>query len=278
MVVGQERAVALEEVEQVGHQLQVGRDVRVVPEEVHVVERERHHVLDAVAQVARRVLAVAAAGFAALAAARGGGHRGPRQAQRAEQRRRAGGRGDAEPGRLAACASSRVPSSPHELFLSRVRRGAPKPAPRESPRCHAFSPLRRGFKVSFCVNLVKLWSLSCLNVQIRAERARLIASATEGLGAAPGLHEGRGVLQERAEIWRARAKSLAVRPPAEWVLRVSVTLFHVDGDVGVVVGPLGQVGDGAEVEQGVAEVGAFGDRGDGAAVTGPRRGPWRARR
>ena len=30
----------------------------------------------------------------------------------------------------------------------------------------------------------------------------------------------------RAEIWRARAKSLAVRPPAEWVLSVSVTLFH----------------------------------------------------
>ena len=32
--------------------------------------------------------------------------------------------------------------------------------------------------------------------------------------------------QDRAEIWRARAKSLAVRPPAEWVLSVSVTLFH----------------------------------------------------
>ena len=32
---------------------------------------------------------------------------------------------------------------------------------------------------------------------------------------------------ESAEIWRARAKSLAVRPPAEWVLRVSVTLFQL---------------------------------------------------
>jgi len=32
--------------------------------------------------------------------------------------------------------------------------------------------------------------------------------------------------QDRAEIWRASAKSLAVSPPAEWVLRVSVTLFH----------------------------------------------------
>ena len=33
--------------------------------------------------------------------------------------------------------------------------------------------------------------------------------------------------QDRAEIWRARAKSFAVRPPAEWVLRVSVTLFQL---------------------------------------------------
>ena len=30
-----------------------------------------------------------------------------------------------------------------------------------------------------------------------------------------------------AEIWRARAKSAAVRPPAEWVLSVSVTLFQL---------------------------------------------------
>jgi hypothetical protein len=34
------------------------------------------------------------------------------------------------------------------------------------------------------------------------------------------------VFQDRAEIWRARAKSLAVRPPAEWVLSVSVTWFQ----------------------------------------------------
>jgi hypothetical protein len=32
--------------------------------------------------------------------------------------------------------------------------------------------------------------------------------------------------QVSVEIWRASAKSFAVRPPAEWVLRVSVTLFH----------------------------------------------------
>ena len=52
VVVGQERAVAGEEVQQVRHLLQVGRDVRVVPEVVHVVEHDRHHVLDAVAEVA----------------------------------------------------------------------------------------------------------------------------------------------------------------------------------------------------------------------------------
>ena len=158
VVVGQERAVAGEEVQQVRYLLQVGRDVRVIPEVVHVVEHERDHVLDAVAQVARRV-GGCRRGLRGVRRGAGRGHRGPRQAQRAEQRRRAGGRGDAEPGRLAACASERVPSSPHELFLSRVRARAAKPAPRESPRCHALSTLRRDFEVSFCVNLVKLWSL-----------------------------------------------------------------------------------------------------------------------
>ena len=46
---------------------------------------------------------------------------------------------------------------------------------------------------------------------------------TTGL-AVPGRYGPRD--QERAEIWRARAKSLTVRPPAEWVLSTSVTLFH----------------------------------------------------
>jgi hypothetical protein len=57
-----------------------------------------------------------------------------------------------------------------------------------------------------------------------AERA-VVAAARQvrAVVAAGPLGEGR---QVRAEIWRARAKSLAVRPPAEWVLRVSVTLFH----------------------------------------------------
>jgi hypothetical protein len=32
--------------------------------------------------------------------------------------------------------------------------------------------------------------------------------------------------QDRAEIWRASAKSFVVRPPALCVLSVSVTLFH----------------------------------------------------
>ncbi len=49
------------------------------------------------------------------------------------------------------------------------------------------------------------------------------ARAVYGTRAARRVPERR---QDRAEIWRARAKSLAVRPPAEWVLRVSVTLFH----------------------------------------------------
>ena len=41
-----ERAVVLDEVEQVRHLLEVGRDVRVVPQEVHVVELEVDDVLD----------------------------------------------------------------------------------------------------------------------------------------------------------------------------------------------------------------------------------------
>ena len=54
VAVAQEGAVVLEEVQQVRHHLQVGRDVGVVPEEVHIVERELHHVLDPVAEVAGR--------------------------------------------------------------------------------------------------------------------------------------------------------------------------------------------------------------------------------
>ncbi len=50
VIVGEHGAVLLDEVEQVGHQLQVRRDVGVVPEEVHVVEGEFDHVGHAVAQ------------------------------------------------------------------------------------------------------------------------------------------------------------------------------------------------------------------------------------
>ncbi len=53
VVVREHRSVALDEVEQVRHHLQVRRDVRVVPEEMHVVERELDHVLDPVAELAR---------------------------------------------------------------------------------------------------------------------------------------------------------------------------------------------------------------------------------
>src|SRR5271166_1229124 len=46
-------------------------------------------------------------------------------------------------------------------------------------------------------------------------------------------------------------------------------LVPLDGDVGVVVGALGEVGDGPDVQQGVFEVGTLGNRGDRIAVAGP---------
>jgi hypothetical protein len=50
--VREDRPVRLEEVEQVWHLLEIGRDVGVVAEEVHVVEHEVDDVLDAVAELA----------------------------------------------------------------------------------------------------------------------------------------------------------------------------------------------------------------------------------
>src|SRR5215469_5286070 len=55
-----------------------------------------------------------------------------------------------------------------------------------------------------------------------AERAWLIA-----VPGCTAVHQDKALPQDRAEIWRARAKSFSVRPPAEWVLRVSVTLFQL---------------------------------------------------
>src|SRR6185437_3439614 len=52
VVVGRERAVVLEEVQQAGHHLQVGRHIGVITEEVHVVKGEFDDVLDPVAQLA----------------------------------------------------------------------------------------------------------------------------------------------------------------------------------------------------------------------------------
>ena len=52
VIVCQERSVAADEVEQVRHLLQVGRDVRVVPPEMGVVELHVDHVFDAVAELA----------------------------------------------------------------------------------------------------------------------------------------------------------------------------------------------------------------------------------
>ncbi len=53
VVVRHPRAVVLEELQQARHQLQVRRDVRVVPEEMDVVENELDDVLDAIAELAR---------------------------------------------------------------------------------------------------------------------------------------------------------------------------------------------------------------------------------
>ena len=94
VVVGQKRAVTGEEVQQVRHHLQVGRDVGVVPEEVHIVERQLDHVLDAVPELAaghgrRR-------GVRFRSGVRGGGGSGAGdRGGTAQQRRNAGQGGDA---------------------------------------------------------------------------------------------------------------------------------------------------------------------------------------
>ena len=54
VVIGQDRPIVLQEVEQVGHHLQVRRDVRVVPEKMDVVETELHDVLYPVTKLAVR--------------------------------------------------------------------------------------------------------------------------------------------------------------------------------------------------------------------------------
>jgi hypothetical protein len=53
-VLVQHRAVVLQEVVQVRHLLEIGRDVRVVPCEMDVVENDVDDVLDAVAELAGR--------------------------------------------------------------------------------------------------------------------------------------------------------------------------------------------------------------------------------
>jgi len=52
VIVGKESPIVLEEVQQIWQQLQVGRHVRVVPEEVHIVECELNDVLYSVAEPA----------------------------------------------------------------------------------------------------------------------------------------------------------------------------------------------------------------------------------
>jgi hypothetical protein len=46
VVVGEQRAVVHDEVEQVRHLLQVGRDIWIVPAEVHVIELDVDDVFD----------------------------------------------------------------------------------------------------------------------------------------------------------------------------------------------------------------------------------------
>src|SRR6516162_6679562 len=123
-------------------------------------------------------------------------------------------------------------------------------ASRARTRCHALVTLRRGFAVSSCLNLAKLWPRPCLNLQ------------TGWVGYRWGSGQG-GDLAGQGEVVRGEA---AGRVGAEGQRH----LVPVDSDVGVVVGRLGQVGDGSEVEQGVAEVGTLGDRDNGVAVAGPR--------
>jgi len=64
VIVREERAVLLEEVQQVRHLLQVGRDARVgvVAVEMRVVELEIDHVLHAVRELARRGLRIGRGG------------------------------------------------------------------------------------------------------------------------------------------------------------------------------------------------------------------------
>jgi len=73
VIVGQEGAVIFQEMQQVRHHLQVRRHVRVVAEQMDVVEANLDDVLDAIAEMAS---IVRVAGDGGRSAGRGGGWRG----------------------------------------------------------------------------------------------------------------------------------------------------------------------------------------------------------
>ena len=84
-------AVRLEEVEQIRHLLEVGGDVLVVPEEVHVVEDDVDHVLDPVAELAGR---------RCRSSDRRGGRRDGDRPDRRRDEKRAGGESRLAPGEV----------------------------------------------------------------------------------------------------------------------------------------------------------------------------------
>jgi hypothetical protein len=53
-MVGQKRSVSFEEVQQIRHLLEVGRDVRVIAAKMNIVELNVDDMLDAVAEIALR--------------------------------------------------------------------------------------------------------------------------------------------------------------------------------------------------------------------------------
>ena len=59
-VIGQQRSLPFEEIQQVGHLFEVGRHVRVVAPKVHIVELDMDDVRDAIAELAVRIALVSA--------------------------------------------------------------------------------------------------------------------------------------------------------------------------------------------------------------------------
>ena len=52
MVIGEQSALVLEEIQQIGHQLEIGRHIRIISAEMDIVELDMDDVLDAVVEPA----------------------------------------------------------------------------------------------------------------------------------------------------------------------------------------------------------------------------------